>query len=157
MPVICCCRSVSSVTAGAGNTENVQYIIDNLEYIIGTTLEFNLEYDIANDPEADTTPSAVIIYSGEEFGEAFGEKPLYNEITFEILVQFSDSTPATIRSRSVDYMHSIREGVTIDTLNVGALAASQIVSRVESNSNDVVVELPVIQINYILTVRYREI
>lgn len=139
------------------NTTNVQAIITNLETIVGTTLGFKLEYNIKDDPDVDTTPGAIILYLGEVFEESFGEKPLYNEIAFLILIKFTEDTPGLIRDKAVTYIHKLREGITIDLLNVGDLAATKIVSRVTHEGADLDNEQPVNQIDYSLSIRYREL
>jgi len=144
------------VSTDSTNAQNVQYIIENLELIVGTTLGFNLEYEIKDDPEVETTAAAIILYEGEIFEESFGEKPLYNEISFIIRVKYRRSDPTQIRDKGADYVHLLREGITIDLLNVGALSASQIVSRVSHDGADLSINLPIIELDYSISVRYRE-
>ena len=141
----------------ATNTTNVQAIITNLETIVGTTLGFKLEYNCKDDPDVDTTPGAVILYLGETFVENFGEKPLYNEISFLILIKFTEENPGSIRDKAITHVHKLREGITIDALNVGDLSASKIVSWVDHEGAEVDNEQPVNQIDYHLSVRYREL
>ena len=144
------------VSTDSTNAQNVQYIIENLELIVGTTLGFNLEYEIKDDPEVETTAAAIILYDGETFEESFGEKPLYNEISFIIRVKYRRSDPTQIRDKGADYVHLLREGITIDLLNVGALASTQIVSRVSHDGADLSISLPIIELDYSISVRYRE-
>jgi len=139
------------------NAQNVQYIIENLEEILSVTLGFNLEYDIADDDIVETTPGVILNYDGEVFEESFGEKPMYNEIPFSIMLKFKESDPKLIRSRAVTYAHQLREGITIDLLNVGALASSQIVSRVEHDPVTLTTSQPILQLDYNVIVRYREV
>lgn len=139
------------------NKTNVKAIITNLETILSSDLGYNLEYEMRDDPDVDTTPSMVLHYEGEDFEENFGEQPKYNEIKFLIIAQFRESDPDEIRDRTVDIVHDIRGGVTIDNLNVGALADNQIVSRVNHESNAAIIETPIIVLGYNLLVRYREI
>jgi hypothetical protein len=139
------------------NAANVKAIIANVESIISTTIGYNLEYAIRADEDVDTTPNAVLLYDGEEFEENFGEKPLYNEIKFEILTQFRESDPQDIRDKSVDIIHNYRGNITIDALNVGDISSSKVVSRVDHDTNARAEGIPVVQLSYQMLVRYREI
>jgi hypothetical protein len=139
------------------NTTNVQAIITNLETIVGTTLGFNLELSLASDPDVDTTASAQILYQGEDFMESFGEKPLSNELDILIKIQFREETPGDIRDLAVGYVHKLREGITINLLNVGALSASKMVSRVDHGPAEVEPDHPITEIDYHLKIRYREV
>lgn len=139
------------------NTTNVQAIITNLEGIIGTTLGFNLEYEIKDDPDVDTTPAAILHYLGESFEDSLGERPKYNEVSFMIIVVFRESDTDEIRDRSTIYVHKLRDGITTAKLNVGDLSESKQVTWVDHLSAEVTTETPTIQIDYQIAVRYREI
>jgi hypothetical protein len=139
------------------NTETVQAIITNIETILtNSTLAFKLE-DMSDDEKLKTIDLAKVIYTGEEFEESYGERNLYNEIEFLIVVQYTDPNPAARRDKNAVIVHKIRDNITIDALNVGFLASTKLVSRVEHVEAKTGIDQTTNTINYILKVRYREI
>ena len=140
----------------SSNATTVKAIITNLKTILGTTLAYNLDYDISSDADVNTTPAVHILYGGETFEENNNEKQKYNNIAFTISLFFAASTPDNRREKAVEYIHAIRDKMTPDELNIGDLSASQLVNNVdcEEATNDN--EIPVQTITLGVTVKYRE-
>lgn len=136
------------------NSDTVKAITLNLTSIL-EGLGFNIE-DLSVDPSMTSTPISVILYEGEDFEYGHGQKPLYNEIRYLLKVMLNDPRPGTSRDKYAEYVHAIREAVTVDALNVGALLASKLVSLVNTTEVTVTYEPPVSAIDYRLNVRYRE-
>lgn len=136
------------------NADTVKAIEDNLTSILATQ-GFKVE-DLSSDPDVDTTPLCAILHRGETFGAAHGEKPLYNEISYELSIRFNTKYPSTSRDSIADWAHKVRTNVTVNALNVGSLATTKLVSWVNHNGYDINYTPPITSISYKLRVRYRE-
>ncbi len=136
------------------NSDTVKGITLNLTSIL-EGLGLKVE-DLSIDPSMVSTPVCVILYEGEDFEYGHGQKPLYSEIRYLLKVMLNDPRPGTSRDRYAEYVHGVREAVTVDALNVGALLASKLVSLVNTTEVTVTYEPPVSIIDYRLNVRYRE-
>lgn len=136
------------------NSDTVKAITANLKGIL-EGLGFKIE-DLSIDPTMTSSPVCVILYESEDFEYGHGQKPLYNEIRYLLKVMLSDPKPGTSRDKYAQYVHAIREAVTINALNTGDIAASKLVSLVNTADVTVIYEPPVSTIDYRLNVRYRE-
>lgn len=136
------------------NADTVKAIEDNLTSIL-TTQGFKVE-DLSADPDVDTIPLAVILHRGEEFGAAHGERPLYNEINYELEIRLNQKYPSTSRDKIAEWAHKVRENITVNGLNIGTLATTKLVSWVNHNGYDVNYTPPITSISYKLRIRYRE-
>lgn len=138
------------------NADTIKSIEDNLSALI-IAQGFNLE-DSSTDKTLETKPLCALRYLGEDFGAGHGERPLYNEIRYSLKVGFNDKAPASSRDKIADWMHKFRQAVTVASLNVGALAASKLVSWVNHEGYDVTdYKSPITELDYRLRVRYREL
>lgn len=137
------------------NSDTVKAITANLTAIL-ESLGFKVE-DLSVDPSMASTPVCVVLYEGEDFEYGHGQKPLYNEIRYLLKVMLNDPRPVTSRDKYAQYVHAIREAVTVNALNTGALASSKLVSLVNTTEVTVVYEPPVSTIDYRLNVRYKEV
>ena len=137
------------------NSDTVKAITANLAAILAG-LGFKIE-DLSIDPSMATSPVCVILYEGEEFEYGHGQKPLYNEVKYLLKLMLNDPKPGTSRDKYAQYVHAIRDAVTVDALNIGGLAASKLVSLVNTTDVTITYEPPVSTIDYRLNVRYREV
>ncbi len=137
------------------NSDTVKVITANLAAILAG-LGFKVE-DLSVDPSMTTTPVCVILYEGEDFEYGHGQKPLYNEVKYLLKILLNDSKPGTSRDRYAQYVHAIREAVTVNTLNTGGLAVLKLVSLVNTTDVAITYEPPVSTIDYRMNVRYREV
>lgn len=135
--------------------DTIKAIEDNLTAII-TAQGFNFE-DSSTDPKVETTPVATLLFRGETFEYAHGQKPIYNELEYEVVVNFNTSATATARDKAAEHGHKLRENITVNALNVGSLAASKLVSRVDHQGYDAEYNRPVLRVSYRLKIRYREL
>lgn len=136
------------------NSDTVKAITTNLTAIL-TALGFKIE-DLSVDPSMASTPVCIILYEGEDFEYGHAQKPLYSEIRYLLKVMLNDPRPVTSRDKYAQYVHAIREAVTVNALNTGDLAASKLVSLVNTTEVTVAYEPPASTIDYRLNVRYRE-
>lgn len=137
------------------NSDTVKAITANLADILAG-LGFKIE-DLSVDPSMTAMPVCVILYEGEEFEYGHGQKPLYNEIKYLLKVMLSDPKPGTSRDKYAEHVHAIREAVTVNALNTGALADTKLVSLVNTTDVAITYEPPVSTIDYRLNIRYREV
>lgn len=139
-----------------GNTETIQAITANLTTIL-TAQGFLIE-NSSTDKELATAPSCAIRLTGERFESTHGERPSYNEVRYSLRIAFSDAYPSTSRGKIAEWMHKIRNTVTVPGLNIGDLAVSQLVSLVSHDGyNETDYSPPVTELEYNLQVRYREL
>lgn len=137
-----------------GNTETIKAITANLTAIL-TAQGFLIE-NSSTDKEL-VTPLCVIRLTGERFESTHGERPSYNEVRYSLRIAFSDAYPSTSRDKVAEWMHKIRNTVTVPGLNIGGLAASQYVSLVTHDGyNETDYSPPVTELEYNLQVQYRE-
>lgn len=134
--------------------DTIKSIEDNLTAII-TAQGFNFE-DSSSDPKAETTPVATLLFKSEDFDYTHGQKPLYNELGYEIVANYSVSAPSTARDKAAEYGHKLRENITVNALNTGALASTKLVSRIDHQGYDVEYSKPIVRVIYKLKIRYRE-
>lgn len=136
------------------NSDTVKAITANLTAILDG-LGFKIE-DLSADPSMTSTPVCVILYEGEDFEYAHGQKPLYSEISYLLKILIKNSRPGTSREKYAQHIHAIREAVTVNALNTGTLSTSKPVSLVNTTEVTITYEPPVSTIDYRLNVRYRE-
>ncbi|MCK5235476.1 MAG: hypothetical protein KAR06_00710 [Deltaproteobacteria bacterium] len=140
-----------------GNYATVDAITDNIKAIL-TAQGFQLEdLGIGTDKIMTTIPYVMVNYVGEKFDHAHGQRPLYNQANFELVFYINSDNPTTAKEKAQEFTHKIQENVTIDTLNVGALLSSKLVSQVYSNDSFVDYDQPLTRVTYSLYVRYREV
>ncbi len=137
------------------NSDTVKAITANLAAIL-EGLGLKIE-DLSVDPSMTTMPVCVILYEGEEFEYGHGQKPLYNEIKYLFKVMLNNPKPGTSRDKYAQYVHAIREALTVNALNTGGLADTKLVSLVNTTDVAISYEPPVSTIDYRLNVRYREV
>ena len=134
----------------------LKYLTTNLEEILSTTLNWNLE-DGSSERTPETNFLCNLRFDGIDYEETYGQRPSYAEANFTIRVKTVKKTPSLSREKQQEIITSIRTGVTIDKLNVGNLAISLLVSRVTHISPEVPeYENNVSEISYGLSIRYRE-
>lgn len=136
------------------NADTVNAVITNISAIL-VTLGYPVE-DTSASPTL-SSPFSQIHYNGESFDNEYGQRPEYNDIKLMIRVQFQKTTPAISRPLQVAVTHKLREGITVDTVNVGALLTSKLVSFVQHQGDDVIPDDTVSIINYNLIIQYREL
>lgn len=138
------------------NKDTVNAIITNLEAIITTILKWQLE-DLTENPEMDKKPLAQIIYNGEIFGENFNERKKYNEVELLIKVNTQNDDPDKTRDLQVDIVHDLNDNVNVETLSVGSLEGTNLITWVRHEDPVVDYDPPVSTIDNVIIVRYSEI
>lgn len=138
------------------NPDTVKAISTNILTVLKETIGWQVEDD-GVEPDADfANPVARIEYQGEAFESLHGERPDYADAPFLIQVMFAERVPDTIRDKAQEYIHAIRDNVTIDNVNVGALASTNLVSHTFSDSVNTSYDEPITTINYQMRIHYRE-
>jgi hypothetical protein len=138
------------------NPDTVKAMSTNILTVLKDIIKWQVEDD-GVDPNADfANPVARIEYQGEAFESLHGERPDYADASFLIQVMFTERVPDTIRDKAQEYIHAIRDNVTIDNMNVEALADTNLVSHTFSDSINVLYDEPIVTINYQMRIHYRE-
>ncbi|HEY4706309.1 MAG TPA: hypothetical protein VII64_02545 [Thermodesulfobacteriota bacterium] len=101
-------------------------------------------------------PLARIYYLGERFEDGFGERPLYVDAGFLVRVSFASKEITQLVMEQQRAAHQIREALTIDALNSGALSETKNVSRVAIEECAVRNRGGIPELEMKVAVRYRE-
>lgn len=142
------------------NFATLDAITDNLESVLKTLgIKFTAETfdDVAAVP-ASLIPLGQVFFNRIDFEYTFGQKPEYAEAGFNLRVILQDRDPRMLARVEQKWAHGIRDALTINALNIGALAASKLVSRVTSYSINIDHSKPQYGVlNYGVKIRYREV
>lgn len=114
------------------NATTVNSITTNLINILEKLEKYTFEED-RDDPKINTWVQLNLIGSTEEINH--GEGPMYIDQNYEIVAtrQIEDKTDHRLTSAEIDW--NIKEAITVDSLNVGDLEDSLLVSYIEQESN----------------------
>jgi len=140
------------------NLDTIQAIEANLKAILTTTLDWDLE-DLSDNPLVDDTTRTFceLDYGGvAAFEDLFNERPSYIEESFTIRVVANRPTHAARNLEAQTAIHALRGALNVAALNVGALSASKLVSRVAHLGGQVNQDGPLVSVEYTIRVRYRE-
>lgn len=142
------------------NVDTAFSVTDNLEAILkGFKINVERVYtEELRDVPASTLPLLQMFYMADDFEYTHGQKPEYAEMEFLIRGLFSrdKGSKANMRNNQKK-VHEVRDGVTINALNIGDLASSKLVSRVTSDSIRNRREDDMDIMDYTLKIRYREL
>jgi hypothetical protein len=138
------------------DADTVKSIITNIKTLL-TAGGYQLEDDgIGADKQLLSAAAARVDYLGESFDDAFGQRSSFAEVLFSITFSFNGVNLTTRRTKFADLIHFIRDGFTVDTLNVGDLVLTKLVSAVRTESVDTSYERPFAEVVYQIRIRYRE-
>lgn len=140
------------------NLETLTAITDNLRKALeGLGICFSEKsYEDAKNIPASLFPLGEIFYTGESFEYTHGERPGYAEAEFTLKVIVSGHSQTGALRSAQSWIHGIRDALTVNTLNTGAIAFDRSVSRVEIKGVDVKGAESLTSIDYQIAVRYRE-
>ncbi|MBI5599203.1 MAG: hypothetical protein HY890_05630 [Deltaproteobacteria bacterium] len=79
---------------------------------------------------ASLIPFGQISYTGEDFEYTHGERPGYAEARFSITVVIRERDHVEAMRSHQDWAHKVRDALTVNAVNSGAIATSKPVSRV---------------------------
>lgn len=141
------------------NFDTIKAITDNLQSTLQARgiMFSRATFGGAARVPATLLPHGQIFYGGESFEYTHGQRPGYAQAAFTILVVLSQRDPTDLMRTQQNWVHLIREALTVDALNVDELAATRYVSRVTTAGVDIE-EMAGHRavLNYRVTVRYRE-
>lgn len=142
-----------------GNFETVKAITDNLQKILQAEgVKFSRKaYDDEKSIPASLIPFGGIFYQGEDFEYTHGQRPGYAEVVFRLRVVLKERSPAGLMRSQQQWVHAIREALTVNALNVGDLASTKYVSRVVIKGVDIENRENFAFLNYTAAIRYREV
>lgn len=141
------------------NFDTINAITDNLEIVLkGLGIFFTSEtFDDIDVIPASILPHGQIFYERETFEYTFGQKPEYATAEFKVRVVFMGRDARDLIRNQQRWAHSIRDAMTVNALNINALAASKLVSLVTVDGMDAINKVPKAEISCKLSIRYREI
>ena len=139
------------------NKDTLQSINTNIETILTSTIGWKLE-DLSDKVSTiKDTPLTTLRFIDLNFEDIYGQKPKYLIAAYEIYVFGIKFTPAEIRDKQAEFAFEIRDNITVDALNVGALATTKYVSRITHRQAENEYSPPQTRLVYPLAVRFREI
>lgn len=142
------------------NFDTLDAITNNLESVLKALgIQFASEtFEDVAAISASLIPLGQVFFDDLDFEYTFGQKPEYVEAGFTLRVVLQDRNPRMLTRAEQNWAHQIRSALTINALNIGALAASKLVSKVNHDSVSVDHGKPQYGVlNYKVKVRYREV
>jgi len=137
--------------------ETINAITENLRGLLekeGLYVERDNFGEDKNAP-AGLFPSAQLYYEGEDFEYTHGQRAGYAEATFRVRLLLRKRDVQEMIAEEQRWTHRIRDAISVNALNMGAVAASTPVSRVETRSVKVERKGQVSRLDYVLVIRYR--
>lgn len=118
------------------NLYTVQAITKNIETVLkGKGINFTQKaFDDETQIPASLLPLGQIFYNAEEFEYVHGQRPGYAEIAFTVKVVIDRRTPEDSIRDQQSWVHSVRDGLTVNALNIGDIVTSKLVSKVTTES-----------------------
>ncbi len=141
------------------NLETIKSITDNLQTVLQSMgVKFARE-TIADESKipASLIPFGQIFYNTEEFEYTHGQKPMYVDTEYLIRVVLREKTSTDLIRTQQEWVHLIRDGLTINALNINALASTKYVSRVTTELLVMDTRENTTFVHYTVKIRYREI
>ncbi len=140
------------------NIDTIRAVTDNLQSgLQNEGIRFSRKtYDDEKNVPASLIPFGEVIYQGEAFEYTHGQRPGYIEARFTLKVILKERDPVDMLREEQRWVHKIREALTVDVLNTGALSSSKPVSRVTTTGVDVINREHISVLAYRVSVRYRE-
>lgn len=140
------------------NLEIVTAITENMETVlrsIGIVFARKTFDDDKNIPAA-SLPLGELFYEAQAFEDSFNEKPAYAQAEFTVRVVIGALQPDEAMTMQQSFTHLLRNALTVESLNVGALAALKPVSRVKIMRIEAASARGVASVNMKAAIRYRE-
>ena len=143
-----------------GNYQTITAIADNLEIVLkGMGINFTRKAydDMASIPTA-ILPLGEITYNGESFEHPSGQKSGYAEADYRLKVIIKESDARDMQRVQMKWVHLIRDGLTVNALNIGSLVSSKLVSNVLTEAarpNNTQTD-GIGAVEYDIKIRYRE-
>ena len=141
------------------NFDTITAVTDNLESVLrGLGLKFTQEiYDDVSAIPASLLPHGQIFYDKEVFEYTHGQKPEYATVSFRIRVALTGRDARKFIRDQQNWVHKIREALTVNALNIGGLAASKLINVVSLDEVDVENTADRASLMCRVGVRYREV
>ena len=141
-----------------GNFDTVDAITTNLrEVLVGLGIDFSQSLnDEPGSVPAGRVPFGAVHYSGESFEHHHGQRPGYGEASFAVTVVLRERSAEDAARAQQRWAHSLRDTLTVDALNTGALSQAKPVSAVWVDSVKTDADNPLTFVTVGVTARYRE-
>lgn len=140
--------------AGSGT---VKSITDNITSTLSALgIRFAVKSGVPDSSSSGRLPVGRVFYRGEDFQYSHGERAGYATARYEVevILRGRDHTLG-VRDQQ-GWIHDIRDALTVAALNIGDLALTKLVSRVEVGSARTEEQGERVGITLDLSVRYRE-
>jgi hypothetical protein len=141
------------------NIDTVKSISDNLQTVLEAQgIKFSRKsFEDDDQIPASLLPYGEIYYTGEEFEITHSQRPGYADIIYNLRVVLGERNPIDVMRHQQEWVHKLRDALTVNALNVGDLASSKLVALVDTATVSVENEAVRSALNYQVRVRYREL
>ena len=143
------------------NFDTIIAITDNLETVLrnmGINFTRKTYEDMASIPTS-LLPLGEITYDGESFEHPSGQRSGYAEAGYRLKVIIREAEAKDMQRVQMKWVHLIRDGLTVNALNIGALVSSKLISNVvtEAARPDNTQTGGIGSVEYDIKIRYREV
>jgi len=114
------------------NFATITSITDNIQTVLkGLGLNFTREvYDDPATVPAGILPHGQIFYKSESFENVYNQRASYAEATFSVRVVLRKGDATALIREQQRWVHTVKDALTVNALNIGDLASSKLVSLV---------------------------
>lgn len=140
------------------NFATIRSITDNVQSVLqGQGIKFSCStFENEKNIPASLLPLGGIYYRGEDFQYTHGQRPGYAEADFFVKVVLQERDSAGLIRSTQKWMHSVRDALTVNALNIGELAVSKPASLVAVEHVDVENKGDMAVLGFKVKIRYRE-
>lgn len=143
------------------NFDTIVAITDNLEAVLrGMGINFTRKTyeDMASIPTS-LFPVGEITYNGESFEHPSGQRSGYAEADYRLRVILREAEAKDMQRVQMKWIHLIRDGLTVNALNIGSLVSSKLISNAITEAarpNNTQTD-GIGAVEYDIKIRYREV
>jgi hypothetical protein len=141
------------------NFETVKSITDNLQTICqGLGIKFSRKtFEEPKNVPAALIPLGEIYYNGQVRQHNHGQGPQYIVINFSLKVVLKERDLQVMMRKQQEWINKLDDAITIQALNIGALASSQLVSWVSIEEEETDDDIDQSKVNLSVDIRFRRL
>ena len=133
-------------------------IIDNVQTVAQSQgIKFNREaYEDANNIPASLIPFGKVFYKGLVPENTHGQRASYAELELLLKVILKETDTTVMMRKQLEWTDKLRDSMTVNALNIDELSASQLISKVTTDTIEVENRLNISELDVTFLIRYRE-
>jgi hypothetical protein len=141
------------------NFDTVKSITDNLQTICqGEGIKFSRKtFEEPKNVPAALIPLGEIYYDVENFDQTHGQRASFAEVDYTVKIILKERDSRVLMRQQQEWVHKLRDAITVNALNIGDLASSKLVSWVDMTEGaETEDDVDWSRVNFPITIRYRE-